>query len=323
MSRARSWFLAVSSLAGLTAGGLAWFTAATARRIEAALPPSGRFIDVDGTQIHYTDEGSGAPIVMIHGLGGQTRNFSFGVVEPLADTYRVIVIDRPGSGYSLRPSAMSASLSAQASTVAAFIRLLRLERPLLVGHSLGGAVALAVALNHPDCAGGLALIAPLTNPQDEPPEPFRGLAIRSAWLRRLVAWTVATPASIINRDRVMDFLFGPDPVPVDFGSKGGGLLSLRPSSFYAASTDLVAAGRDLPDMTARYSSLAIPVGVLYGTGDRILDHVANGTSLVGRIPDLDLELIDAGGHMTPITAPERVVAFIRRIAARVGTPGET
>ena len=305
------------ALGACVAGGLACFTWRTARRVEAALPAKGHFADIDGARIHYTDTGTGPAIVMIHGLGGQLRNFGYDELTALARDFRVIGVDRPGSGYSTRERSASATIAAQAASLAAVIRELGMERPLLVGHSLGGAVALAIALNHPDCAGGLALIAPLTHRQATTPSVFRVLAIRSALVRFLVAWTIATPAAIRTRDAVLRTLFGPDPVPADFAIKSGALLGLRPSSFYSASSDLVAANADLSDMEARYASLRIPVGILYGTGDRVLDHVVNGRAMDGKIPGLELELIEQGGRMTPMSAPARPARFIRRIAARI------
>ncbi len=322
MPRLRTWLLAVPASAGVAGAGLALFTASVARLVERAVPPLGRVVDIDGTRLHYVDEGSSddAPaILLIHGLGGQMRNFTYALVALLASQHRVIVIDRPGSGYSVRPRGASATLSAQAAVVASFIQALGLTRPTIAGHSLGGALALALALNHPDEVGALALIAPLTQPQDEPPAAFRSIAIRGRLRRWLTAWTVAISASIINSKLVLGTVFGPDTMPSDFPRRGGGLLGLRPSSFYNASTDIVQCGVDLPGMVARYGSLALPVGVLYGTADRILDHVANGVALADKIPGLDLELCEGAGHMLPVTAPEQTAAFIKRIAARTAT----
>ncbi len=322
MIRFARWLLATFVLAATAlAGGLMLFTWRTARRVEAALPARGRFIDIDGARLHYVDggagEGAGPAIVLIHGLGGQLMNFPADSLEPLRRDYRVIALDRPGSGYSTRPAGASAALGAQAATIAGFIRALGLERPLVVGHSLGGAVALAVALEHPESVGGLALISPLTQVHDTAPVMLRGLAIRSSLVRRVVAWTLATPASVRNHELVMPMLFGPDAVPADFPIRGGGLLSLRPSSFYAASSDMVAVNEDLPGLVSRYGSITVPVGILYGTGDRVLDSVANGTAMLEAIPGLDLELIENGGHMTPITAPAHTEAFIRRMAGKI------
>ena len=303
---------------GLAGGGLALFTFVTARRIDRALPPPGRFIEADGVRIHFTDEGSGPPIVMIHGLAGNLRNFTHSLVDLLRGDFRVIAIDRPGSGNSTRPTGASPRLTAQARTVAATIKALGIERPLLVGHSLGGTLALATALDHPHAVGGLALLAPLTIPTDILPAPFRLMAIRSPLLRRLVAWTVAVPSAILRRNTTLAMLFGPDPVPPDFATRGGSLLGLRPQSFQTASADLMAINDDLPGLAARYGSIAVPAGILFGEGDQIVDYRINGEALVERIPGLDLELIEGGGHMTPITAPDRAAAFIRRLASRIG-----
>jgi pimeloyl-ACP methyl ester carboxylesterase len=302
---------------GLLLGGLALFTGWTARRVERALPPQGRFIEVDGAHIHYLDLGSGPAIVLIHGLAGQMRNFTHSLLSRLKSEYRVVILDRPGCGYSTRPPCASAAIGAQATTIARFMEALGLERPLVVGHSLGGAIALLLALNHPDRVGGLALIAPVTHPPEKVAQPFRGLAITSPLLRRLVAWTLATPISIARGELALEALFGPEPIPADFATKGGGLLSLRPRSFCGASCDLVAAPKDLPDMAQRYPSLSIPVGVLFGTGDRILDPVAHAEALAGKLPDLDLELIEGGGHMILVASADRSAKFITRMAQRV------
>nr|WP_321986851.1 alpha/beta hydrolase [uncultured Lichenicoccus sp.] len=319
MMKLAKWLLGASALA---TGGLVAFTWRTARKVEAALPPKGRFLDVAGTRLHYVETGvgrpgGGPPILLIHGLGGQLLNFAGDGLAPLAHDHRVVALDRPGSGYSRRPLAASATLGAQAATVAGFIRALGLQRPLIVGHSLGGALALTLALNHPESVGGLALLSPLTSVQDRVPTPFRRLVVRSRIVRLIVAWTIATPMAIRHRDEVLDTVFGPDRVPHGFPLVNGGLLSLRPSAFYSASTDLVAINHDLPGLVARFGTIKVPVGILFGTGDRVLEPVANGIAMQDVLPGLELELIEGGGHMIPVTAPERTLAFIRRMAERV------
>ena len=170
----------VLALFGALVAGLMLFSGWTARRVEAALPPLGRFVDVDGCRIHYLEQGSGPTLLLIHGLSGNMRNFAHSLVERLKDKYRIILVDRPGSGYSTRPRRASATIRAQADTMARFIEALRLERPLVVGHSLGGAIALSLALNHPEKVAGLALLAPATHPQPQVPSAFRGLAVAGA-----------------------------------------------------------------------------------------------------------------------------------------------
>ena len=110
----------------------------------------------------------------------------------------MILIDRPGAGRSLRGAGSQANVFAQARTVAAFIDALKLDKPVLVGHSLGGAIALAVELNHADRVSRLALIAPLSHEQSEPPAPFKPLMLPSPLVRRFVSWTFAIPLTILT-----------------------------------------------------------------------------------------------------------------------------
>ncbi len=290
------------------------FSAYIASKVEKALPPRGRFIDIGADRIHYVEQGSGSPIILVHGLSGQLLNFAYLDLQKLARSHRVIMLDRPGAGYSKRGESSPATIVNQAATVAAFIEALKLDKPVLVGHSLGGAIALAVGLNHPQSISRLALIAPLTHTQSEPPEAFRGLMIPSPLMRRAIAHTLATPLSIRKGPEVLAFVFGPEPVPKDFRTKGGGLLGLRPNSFYAASSDMLATAEDLPAMESRYSTLQMPVDVLYGRQDQILDYRLHGEALMQKIPYATLKLVDGGGHMLPVTVPALTTEWLLSVA---------
>ncbi len=295
--------------------GLVLFTHLTVRRVEAALPPSGRFIEVPGARLHVVDRGRGPALLLVHGLAGQLGHFTYGIVDELATHYRVVAVDRPGSGYSQRPPGASASLGAQADALAALIEQLALGRVVVAGHSLGGALALTLAQRHPQCVAGLALVAPLTHPMQHIPAAFRGLMIGRPWMRALVAWTLAVPLSTAMREQLLRAVFAPEAVPADFATRGGGLLGLRPSHFIAACTDLAAIPEDLPRLVQGYGTMRLPVSILYGRSDRILDPAAQGATLAAELPGAELTLIE-GGHMLPVTAPKRTAQFIREAAAR-------
>ncbi|SOE93102.1 Pimeloyl-ACP methyl ester carboxylesterase [Burkholderia sp. D7] len=305
-------FLSIIAVCVIVIAGLVIFSLYIARRVEQAQPPQGRFIDIGADRIHYVEYGNGPPIVFIHGLSGQLHNFAYLHLNELAQTHKVILIDRPGSGHSTRGASSSAGIPAQARTVAMFIDAMGLNKPVLVGHSLGGAIALAVGLNHPDSVSRLALIAPLTH-LVEAGHAFGGLLIRSPLVRRIVSVTVAIPFAIKGSRSIMDIVFGPDSVPKDFATKGGGLLGLRPRSFYAASSDLMAIADELPAMETRYASLRLPVDVLYGREDRILDWRSQGEALKAKLDRTNLRLVD-GGHMLPVTAPVVTMKWLREIA---------
>jgi pimeloyl-ACP methyl ester carboxylesterase len=310
------YLIALGLLILLAVIGLAWFTWNTKRGAEVAIPPQGRFLDLPGGRIHYTDTGTGPAIVMVHGLGGQMGNFTMALAPLLTDTHRVIVIDRPGMGYSDRAPDAPANPRSQAATVAALIDRLDLERPLVVGHSLGGAIALCLAMDHPDRTRGLALLAPLTQPPTGPIDAFKGLAITGRVSRFVISWILAIPMSIRTAPQVLEQVFGPDPIPDGYAVKGGALLGLRPAAFRNTSRDYLASGRDLRWMAGQYPSLQVPVRILFGADDRILEADLHGRDLVAKHPHIGLEVI-AGGHMLPVTRAPDCARFIRETEAAI------
>ncbi len=306
-------FIAIGAGTASLAVGLALFTALVARRAETLAPPIGRFIEVDGGRLHYLDRGTGPVVVLVHGLGGNLRNF-YGLVDKLAAGCRVVAVDRPGSGYSTVPGEHP-TLSAQAAIIARFLHRLGLDRPLLVGHSLGGALALALALDHPDCVRALVLISTLSQVERVPPAIFKSLDVRSPALRWLIAWTLMAPLGKLAQQATLKAVFAPESVPEGFAVESGAALGLRPESFIAASKDMVTVGDDLAVMAPRYPSLAIPVEVIFGRQDPILDYQAHGERLVATLPHASLQLIE-GGHMIPVTVPDQIADWIKQAALR-------
>jgi pimeloyl-ACP methyl ester carboxylesterase len=296
-------------LAAVSGIGLSLYSSRVARRAEELVPAEGRFLDVAGARLHYVDVGSGPAIVMVHGLGGQLRNFSYALVDLLKDDYRVIVVDRPGSGYSTPTGAMP-SIVGQGAIIADFIEKLGLDRPLLVGHSLGGAISLAVGLDRPHLVRALALIAPLTQPLEKVPESFRGLARIPAGARLAFAQVLGTPLSRLTSAKTLEGIFAPEAVPEDFVTRGGGALSVRPIAIAAAAADLAGANDDVTVMAGRYAGIDVPTRILFGRQDAILDPAWNGHRTAAAIPGAKIDTIE-GGHMIPITAPEACARFVR------------
>lgn len=311
------WLGTAAVLAAAFVGG--YFVLATRRiagEAERAVPASGKFLDLGEHRIHYFEQGEGRPILFVHGLGGQSHHFRGTLFAELGQDYRLVALDRPGSGYSARPSGFTGRLTEQAELLRGFIDALGLETPLVVGHSLGGAVALTLALQHPEAISGLALLAPLTHLEDEVRPEFRSLYVRSPLLRSTLAQTLWVPTSLRYAPQTLAFVFGPQAPTKDYGIAGGGLAGLRPSHIYATSSDLVAIEHDLGAVEARYEEIAMPVGVMFGKADRVLDYRLNGEPLIGRIRNLELELVEGLGHMPQFIEPRRVADFIRRIAGR-------
>ena len=263
--------------AGLVGGGLALWSGAIARAAEAAVPQDGRLVDVPGGRLHVVDSGGTGPVlVMLHGLYGQLRNFSYALSERMAADHRVILVDRPGWGWS-RAHGAQPTLAEQARMIAALLDALHLSDVLLVGHSMGGALALAVALDHPERLRGLALIAPLTQEIEHTPRMVRGRTA-IAPLRTLAAWTVATPLAMVAGPAAARRIFAPEAVPADFATRGGGALAIRPGAVQAGAAELTGARAAIAALAPRYPDLSLPVAMLFGRDDRILDPDLHGAA---------------------------------------------
>ncbi|HYE41358.1 MAG TPA: alpha/beta fold hydrolase, partial [Ramlibacter sp.] len=173
-----------------------------------------------------------------------------------------------------------------------------------------------VALQEPHCIAGLGLVAPLTHFNPHVPRPFRAMAIRTPWLRRLFAHTLSVPVAIASTPAVLAALFGPDAAPRDFAVRGGGLMSLRPAAFIAASEDMGAVEDSLVPQQQCYGQVHVPVHILHGEGDRVLDWREQAATLREEIPGAQLEVIP-GGHMIPVTAAARTAAWLEATARAV------
>ncbi len=278
------------------------------------VPQMGQIVPVSGGSIHYVEAGdtSNPSIVMIHGLSGQLQHFTYALVDMLAEDFHVIALDRPGCGYSTRDNAQLGTLSEQARMIDEFLQTKGVEKPILVGHSLGGAVSLAMALDYPDRVRALALLCPLTHKVPETPAVFKALELRTEWLRNLIGNTVAVPLARKTAPHVLSEVFSPEPAPADFLDKAGGALGLRPSAFITASQDFIGADSSIEAQSARYDGLNVPGALLFGAQDPILSPAQHGTTMAQF--GFQVEQLDGRGHMILITAPDECASFIRKVA---------
>lgn len=311
-----SWIVATAlSIVAVIVAALALSAWRTARRVEKALPPIGRFVDIGGAELHYVDRGEGPPVVMVHGLGANLLQYNATILDEIAKTNRVIAIDRPGCGYSQRGS--DATTATQAAMLQKLLDKLGIADPLIVGHSLGGSVALAHAVLHPGMARGYVLLAPLAAPINKAPEMFKGMAVRSPFMQHLIAWTVGVPAAIKHGPAITAAVFAPQPVPADFATASGALLGLRPKAIVTGFKDFVASPVTAGEIVDRYREIDVPLICLFGTEDEVLLPERHLSTLES-VRSAEIQLLNGAGHMLMHVEGPAVIAAIRRLDAQTG-----
>ncbi len=288
------------------------------REARGTIGPVGDFVQIGADRIHFLDIGNpnGPPLVFVHGLGGNLLNFIDTLFPRLESEFRIIALDRAGSAFSTRPFDAEGSLPDHADNIAGLMDHLGITKATIIGHSLGGAVALQTAVSHPERVKALALVSPLTHAVENVSPALKALLITSNKRRRFVADTFAVPTSKKRRDQTLAFIFGPQDAPEDFGTTNGGMVSYFPDHFYACSTDVAALLDHLPRLQEQYDEIAVPIGILYGTKDRVINYRQQGERFKERFPETELVLLDGIGHMPYFPEPDRVAQFIRDMAAK-------
>ena len=305
-------FISLISLIALSA----IVTVLISQKIKRSIPKFGKITTLKDAEIHWYETGHGRPIIMLHGLAGNLRNFTYALTDKLNQDFRVIAIDRAGCGWSKRSRPESATLNEQARIISEFIKKEKIEKPLIVGHSLGGAIALTLALEHKDKISGLALICPVTQMIDDIPDIFRFLNISNKWFRVFLAYTLSSLIGILTREKSFKTAFSPEPVCDRFAIKGGGDFALSSNSFIKTSEDLTFAISSAPSVVGRENELKLPIGVLFGEDDEILDAKLHGEKF-SELTGAELKILPNKGHMLPLTEPKVCAEFIHLMMQKI------
>ena len=263
------------------------------------------------------ERGEGPPLVLLHGNGAMVQDFEIsGIIERLAQRYRVIAVDRPGFGHTNRPRSRSWTPAAQAELVHKALVHLNIKQAIVVGHSWGTLVALSLALDHPADVRSLVLLSGYYFPT------VRGAVLTSLptavpIIGDLLSYTVAPLLGRAMRSRVFRKLFAPAAVPPRFQADFPSELSLRPSQLKASAEDTVAMTPSAAALEKRYDELKMPIVIMAGTGDRLVDFARQSGRLDEVLADSTLLPFKGAGHMIHHSAPEKVVDGIN-LASRAG-----
>jgi pimeloyl-ACP methyl ester carboxylesterase len=184
-----------------------------AKKAQRDNPPNGRFLEIDGVRLHYVERGSGRPLVLFHGNGSMIQDFeSSGLIDLASKNYRVIVFDRPGFGHSRRPRNVLWTPVAQADLFVKALDRLGVRSAIVLGHSWGASVAVALALKHPQFVDGLVLASGYYFPTARP--DFLVLSAPAVpGIGDILTYTFSPIISRIMWPLLMKEIFGPRSSP--------------------------------------------------------------------------------------------------------------
>lgn len=298
----------------------AWVVHRAARheaRAEAAFPPMGEIIEVDGHKVHALVMGNGPDLVLLHGSGGNIRDLTLSLAPELAKSYRVILLDRPGHGYTARINATGATIRQQAALLSATARQLGAEKPIVLGHSYGGAVALAWAVYEPDHIAALIPLAAPSNPWESALPTYYKLT-SNAFTAPLVNPALAAFVPDRRVEQSVEAVFAPDPAPEGYLDHFGAGLTLRRASLRANALQRRNLLDEVRAMLPLYGQVNVPTEIVHGTADTTVGLPIHSEKLVHQIPGAALTRLTGIGHMPQHAAQEDVIAAIHRAAARAG-----
>jgi pimeloyl-ACP methyl ester carboxylesterase len=308
--RSRNGAVVAGSAAAAMAGMALWNTY-RARKVEREHSPRGQFVAIDDTRLHYLQKGGGRPVVFLHGNLVTAEDCDLSGLLDLASERqcRVAAFDRPGFGYSDRPRGAMWTPARQADLIRQAFARLCIERPVVVGHSFGTLVALALALDHPDAVSGLVLLSGYYRPTWRADVPLFSLPAIPA-IGDLIRYTVGPLFGAALLPLAAKGMFSPLPVPERFAKGFPHGLPLRPSQIRAEAQDTATMGSAVAAMQRRYRELRMPVVIMAGTKDRIVDHRKHSVWLHQEVAQSALRLVPGVGHMLHYAAPEQVVDAI-------------
>jgi pimeloyl-ACP methyl ester carboxylesterase len=314
----------ISLGAAAALAGTAWAVEARADRREAQaerdFPPEGRVLSVGGRRVHAVTLGRGADVVLIHGAGGNARDFTFDLVGRLSARFRVTAFDRPGLGHT--PALSDAVWSGHGETPAEQAALLQaaamqlgIDRPVVVGHSYGAAVAMAWVLNHP--AAALVSLAGAVLPWPGPLDPFYRVLGSAPGGAALVPFLTAF-ASDAQVRRAIDQVFAPQPAPAGYLDHFGAALTLRRASLRASTRQVNTLLPQVRAMAPRYPGLTLPIEIVHGDADRTVGLDIHSRPLAATVASARLTVLPGVGHMPHHADPAAAVAAITCAAERAG-----
>jgi pimeloyl-ACP methyl ester carboxylesterase len=297
---------------------LALITQAGVVAIQRAYPAQGRMIEVTGATLHVVEigprEAAGPAIVMIHGASSNLESMRQPLGEMLAANHRVILIDRPGHGWSSRAREQDSTPTIQGKMIGEALEKLGVGPAILVVHSWAGALGAWMALNDPQRVAGLVMLAPVAYPWPGGVGWYNKLVITPV-IGPLLAYTITLPLGYFLTAPGARNVFLPQTMPPDFVRDTATPLLLRPREFLANARDLVTLKAAVAEQAPRYGDITAPTVVITGDSDNTVSPRIHSRPFAASVPNAKLIVLPDVGHMVQNAAPELVM---REIDAMIG-----
>jgi pimeloyl-ACP methyl ester carboxylesterase len=308
-----SFLIAVAALAVL-----ALVTQAGVLVLQQAYPAQGRAIAVAGAVLNVVDIGlrddTAVPIVMIHGASSNLETMRRPLGDMLAKHHRVILIDRPGHGWSLRTQLSDSTPAIQGRMIDEALEKLGVIRSIFVVHSWAGALGARIALDYPERVAGLVMLAPVAYPWRGGVGRYNKL-LTTPVIGPLLAYTITLPLGYFLTKSGARNVFLPQIMPDGFVADTATTLLLRPREFLANAWDLVTLKEAVREQTPRYAAITAPTVVISGDADKTVWPDIHSRPFAATVPHAKLIMLPGVGHMVQNAAPELVM---REIEAMIG-----
>lgn len=303
---------------------LALVTQAGVMLVQRAHSLAGRMVDVEGASLHVVELGprtaAGPAIVLLHGASSNLEVMR-PLGERLAKTHRVILIDRPGHGWSTRARLSDSTPQPQARMIDEALEKLDVSRAVFVAHSWSGALALRIALDHADRVAGLVMLAPVAYPWPGGVGQYN-YVVTTPVIGPLLANTITLPLGLMLADAGSASVFAPQAMPRDFVQNTATRLLLRPREFVANAQDLVTLRAAMAEQSPRYGSITVPIAIIAGDADKTVSTHIHSQPLAKTAANARLTVLKGVGHMIQYAAPDLVISEVETIA-RAAMPSET
>jgi pimeloyl-ACP methyl ester carboxylesterase len=312
-NRQTSSLVAASTIAIAALAASAVINRHLANKAERDNAPEGRFLEVNGVRLHYVERGEGDAVVLLHGNGSMMQDFkSSGLIDLAAKDYRVIVFDRPGFGHSERPRSVVWTPDAQAELIHAALTQLGVSRAVILGHSWGASVAVAMGLKYPGLVRGLVLASGYYYPTVRPDMVAMGTPALPV-VGDLLSQTISPLLSRAMWPLLLKKVFGPKSVPNKFQAFPKE-MALRPSQIRASAAEAALLIPGAFKQRGKYRDLQMPVVIIAGEDDKLIDTDSQSARLHAELSRSKLHRLAGNGHMIQQTATDEVMSAIREVA---------